>query len=175
MPDSTPDALPIRLPRWLAWCEPWLWRLFRWRYVRFATVGASGTVVNIAVLFVMQEIALPWVISDPEVRLSLALACAIAVATVNNFAWNSVWTWADRLQTGELSRLSPDLATGKRLVKYSVSCWLGMLIQYSLTLFLANHMYYLLANVLSIVVASVSNYMANDKWTFKRTSTDDRA
>jgi putative flippase GtrA len=41
-----------------------------------------------AVLFALQEWALAWV-SDPAQRLSIALACAIAVATLNNFAWNS--------------------------------------------------------------------------------------
>ena len=29
-------------------------------------------------------------------------------------------------------------------------------------------MHYMLANVIAIVVASVSNFLANDKWTFKR-------
>jgi dolichol-phosphate mannosyltransferase len=29
---------------------------------------------------------------------------------------------------------------------------------------------YRLANVIAIVVASVSNFLANDKWTFKRRS-----
>jgi dolichol-phosphate mannosyltransferase len=50
-----------------------------------------------------------------------------------------------------------------------------MLIQYSLTLLLADHMYYLVANLLSIVLASVSNFLANDKWTFRRTSADDQS
>ncbi len=175
MSDLPPSVLPIRLPVWLAWSEPVLLRLFAWRYFRFATVGASGTVVNIAVLNVMQEWVLLAVIGNPDLRLSVALACAIALATVNNFAWNSVWTWADRLQAGDAPRLGTDMATGKRLFKYTLSCWLGMLIQYSLTLLLADHMYYLVANLLSIVLASVSNFLANDKWTFRRTSADDQS
>ena len=42
------------------------------------------------------------------------------------------------------------------------------LIQYVLTLWLSQHMHYLVANVLSIVVASISNYLTNDWWTFRR-------
>ena len=57
MSDLPPSVLPIRLPVWLAWSEPVLLRLFAWRYFRFATVGASGTVVNIAVLYVMQAVS----------------------------------------------------------------------------------------------------------------------
>jgi len=80
MSDLPPSVLPIRLPVWLAWSEPVLLRLFAWRYFRFATVGASGTVVNIAVLYVMQEWVLLAVIGNPDLRLSVALACAIALA-----------------------------------------------------------------------------------------------
>jgi putative flippase GtrA len=123
----------------------------------------------------MQEWVLPVVIASPDLRLSVALAAAIAVATVNNFAWNSLWTWADRLHAGDAPRLRTDVATGKRLFKYTLSCWLGMFIQYSLTLLLAAYMYYLVANVLSILLASVSNFLANDKWTFRKKSADDQA
>lgn len=160
--------LPVALPAWLRRAEPLLRRLFKWRYLRFATVGASGTVVNIAVLFTMQEWVLPLLIADKSLRLSLALALAIAVATVNNFAWNSLWTWADRLLGESSARLAMDRSTFKRFVKYALSCWLGVLIQYGLTLFLSAYMYYLIANVLSILVASVSNYLTNDWWTFRQ-------
>ena len=160
--------LPVVLPAWLRRAEPLLQRLFKWRYLRFATVGASGTVVNIAVLFAMQEWVLPLLIADKSWRLSLALVFAIAVATVNNFAWNSLWTWADRLLDEPGARLAMDRSTGKRFVKYALSCWLGMLIQYGLTLFLSAYIYYLLANVLSILLASVSNYLTNDWWTFRQ-------
>jgi putative flippase GtrA len=116
----------------------------------------------------MQEWLLPLVIADPEWRLALALGCAICVATLNNFAWNSLWTWADRLADQPGERLAADMATVRRLFKYALSCWLGIVIQYGLTLFLKQYMYYLLANVVSILMASVSNYLTNDWWTFRK-------
>jgi dolichol-phosphate mannosyltransferase len=167
MSDQAMKVLPFHLPARLAWAEPWLLRLYRWRYVRFATVGASGTLVNMAVLFVLQEWVLAGVL-DPAQRLSIALACAIAVATLNNFAWNSLWTWADRLASGLQTRLGLNRSTLWRLLKYALASWFGILIQYALTLWLSGHMHYLLANVISIVVASVSNYLTNDWWTFRR-------
>jgi dolichol-phosphate mannosyltransferase len=168
MSEPSASHLPFRLPATLAFCEPWLMRLFKWRYIRFATVGASGTVVNIGVLYVLQEWVLPLFVVDASLRLSLALACAIAVATVNNFAWNSVWTWADRLALAPGAVLGWDKNTFSRLLKYAMSCWLGMLIQYSMTLLLSLYIYYLLANVVSILLASVSNYLTNDWWTFRQ-------
>lgn len=159
--------LPFPLPARFSWAEPGLLRLYRWRYLRFATVGASGTVVNMLMLLLMQE----WVLaslSDPAQRLSWGLGCAIAVATLNNFAWNSLWTWADRLATREVQALGVNATTAARLLKYALASWLGILIQYVLTLWLSQHMHYLVANVLSIVVASISNYLTNDWWTFRR-------
>jgi len=175
MPEFKADHLPFRLPAKLAFMQPLLTRLFRWRYIRFATVGASGTVVNIGVLFVLQEWTLPLVVTDASLRLSMSLLLAIAVATVNNFAWNSLWTWADRLADAPTARLGWDRHTMKRFLKYTISCWLGIVIQYGLTLFLSAYIYYLLANVLSILIASISNYLTNDWWTFRQKPNQDQA
>jgi dolichol-phosphate mannosyltransferase len=150
-----------------------LWQLIDWlhgfRYVRFGIVGASGTVVNLAVLYVAHEYlfrAVEPVGSKPY----FSLALAIAVATANNFTWNRLWTWSDRLhatavQEGE--RLSKRSLLAQ-LGQYATASWLGILLQYALTLWLAHlGLHYLLANVVAIVVASVSNFIANDRWTFR--------
>jgi dolichol-phosphate mannosyltransferase len=147
-----------------------LWPLvqwfLRWRYARFAVVGASGTVVNMLVLYVLQEWLLRG-IEPAQQRLYLSLAGAIALATVNNFCWNSWWTWSDRLAADQ-PVLALNGATAMRFVTYAFASWLGIGIQYVLTLWLSGHMYYLLANLIAIVVASISNFVANDRWTFRR-------
>ena len=68
--------------------------LDRWRYLKFGLVGASGTVVNLAVLYLCQE----WLLQGIEAtqRLYASLVLAIALATLNNFFWNRLWTWSDR-------------------------------------------------------------------------------
>jgi putative flippase GtrA len=133
--------------------------LTRWRYIKFGLVGASGTVVNLAVLYVCQEFLLASIASG-EQRLYASLAIAILLATVNNFAWNRLWTWRDRQ-----AEFHGSLAT--QFVRYGLASWLGTSVQYILTLWLAQHVHYLLGNVLAIVLASVINYFANDWWTFK--------
>ena len=133
--------------------------LTRWRYIKFGLVGASGMVVNLAVLYLCQEFLLASIVSG-EQRLYASLAIAILLATVNNFAWNRLWTWRDR--QGEFRG---GIAT--QFVRYGLASWLGTSVQYILTLWLAQHVHYLLGNVLAIVLASVINYFANDWWTFK--------
>ena len=150
-----------------------LWRLIDWlhslRYIRFGLVGASGTVVNLAVLYTAHEFlfnAIEPVGSKPY----FSLALAIAVATVNNFTWNRLWTWSDRLhatavEAGQRLRKRSLLA---QLGQYATASWLGILLQYALTLWLTHMgLHYMLANLTAIVIASVSNFIANDRWTFR--------
>lgn len=134
-------------------------RLLRVRFVKFGTVGASGTVVNMLVLYLMQEHLLAF-IPTPEVRLNASLVAAIFCATLNNFTWNRVWTWADR---GEFVGATPFL----QFSKYATACWLGISIQFLVTKLLAGQFHYLLANLIGIVAASVFNYLLNDSWTFE--------
>lgn len=131
----------------------------RWRYIKFGLVGASGTVVNLLVLYLAQEFLLA-AIEPAAQRLYASLACAIGLATLNNFYWNRRWTWQDRQSQWRGS-------VAGQFLRYALASWLGTSVQYILTLWLAQHMHYLLGNVLSIVVASVINYAANDWWTFR--------
>ena len=150
-----------------------LWQLIDWlhgfRYVRFGLVGASGTVVNLAVLYTAHEFlfrAIEPVGSKPY----FSLALAIAVATVNNFTWNRLWTWSDRqhataVEEGERLRKRSLLA---QLAQYATASWLGILLQYALTLWLMHlGLHYLVANLTAIAIASISNFIANDRWTFR--------
>ena len=140
------------------------WAL-QFRYAKFGIVGASGTVVNMAVLRVMQEFVLVG-IEGERTRLMVALPVAILFATLNNFSWNRLWTWADRQQQAQAA--GQVQAWPAQFARYALASWLGIALQYGLTLWLAHFMHYLLANLLAIVVASVSNYFANDLWTFRR-------
>jgi len=139
------------------------------RYVKFGIVGASGTVVNMLVLYVAQE-RLFASIADTRERLYASLALAIAVATVNNFTWNRLWTWADRIKAAQLGKPRKQgndyPLVAAQFGRYALASWLGIGLQYVLTLWLAHNLHYLVANVMAILVASVCNYLANDRWTF---------
>jgi putative flippase GtrA len=158
--------------------SPWtgrLWALLNWlksfRYIKFGMVGASGTLVNMGVLYLAQE-HLFAAIPNPRERLYASLALAIGIATLNNFTWNRLWTWADRFadrSTAGHGSHTPwsRLTLPGQFLRYALASWLGIALQYGLTLWLANHLHYLVANVIAILIASISNFLANDRWTFR--------
>lgn len=134
--------------------------MVRWRFIKFGLVGASGTVINIAVLYLAQEHLLRG-IADFHARLNYSIALAITVATISNFYWNRRLTWRDR------TRNTPQPAL-RLFLKYVMAAALSIVIQSLLTKWLALHLHYLLANVIAIVLASVVNFIANDRLTFRR-------
>lgn len=140
------------------------------RYIKFGLVGASGTVVNMVVLYLGQEFLFLG-IESPRSRLYASLALAIAVATLNNFTWNRLWTWADRIKAFAASNTAAASGSSLRVLvtqfgQYTLASLLGIALQYGLTLWLAHALHYMLANVIAIVIASVSNFLVNDRLTF---------
>lgn len=137
---------------------PIIGRLLRHRFAKFGTVGFSGTVVNLIVLYLAQEILLKD-IYPTETRLTLSLVGAIFLATVNNYIWNRVWTWGDRKRQIRRNFFV-------QMGQYFVACWLAIVLQFVFTKIFAQFIHYLSANLISIVLAAIINYLINDSWTF---------
>jgi len=132
---------------------------FKKRFMKFGAVGASGVVVNLGVLYLCQEF-LFIAIQSPSMRLNVSLAVAIFFATVNNFFWNRAWTWSDR-------KHHPDKHLLLHFGQYALACWVGIVLQVLLTKLLVIYLYYIIANALAIVLASVFNFLVNNFWTFR--------
>ena len=150
---SFAEAVIRRLPERL---QP----MVRWRFIKFGVVGASGTVVNLVVLYLAQEFLFRG-IADFHDRLNYSIALAITTATISNFYWNRRLTWRDRKHEVHHSALF-------LFGKYVMAAGLAIVLQSLLTKWLALYMHYLLANVLAIVLSSVCNFVANDRMTFRR-------
>ena len=139
--------------------------LRNFRYLKFGIVGASGTVVNLVVLYLGQEFIFRAIEAD-RTRLYVSLGFAIAVATVNNFLWNRWWTWGDRTRAASGAPLrSGDIV--RQFARYTFASWLGIALQYGLTLWMSLAIDYRLANVIAIVIASISNFIAHHHWSFR--------
>ena len=150
---SVAENLVSRLPRRF---QP----MAHWRFIKFGVVGASGTVVNIAVLYLAQEHLLRH-IADFHTRLNYSIALAITVATISNFYWNRRLTWRDRSRGVQHSVLV-------LFFKYVMAAALSIAVQSLLTKWLALHLHYIIANLIAIALASVINFVANDRLTFRR-------
>lgn len=136
--------------------------MLRHRFLKFGTVGASGTLVNLGVLYLAQEFLFA-AVQPAESRLNASLALAIFCATVNNFAWNRMWTWADRRQRNLHKSLFLQFG------QYALACWLAIVLQVVFTKTLVGfRFHYLLANLIAIVLASIFNFVLNDLWAFGR-------
>lgn len=142
---------------------PRLQTVLRWRFVKFGIVGASGTVINIAVLYAAQEFLLVRLVPDFHMRLNFSIALAISIATVNNFYWNRRLTWKDRAQ----QQAKPE-PVWRLFGKYVMAAGLSIALQSLMTRWLAMSMHYVLANLLAIALASVCSFLANDRFTFRR-------
>ena len=118
-----------RLVLWaLAWAE-------RYRYIKFGIVGASGTVVNLVMLHIGHEYLFAAIEASYK-KPYLSLALAIAVATLNNFTWNRLWTWSDRVKTLEAGEAQPVSLRllGMEFGQYVTASAFGSGLQYVLTL-----------------------------------------
>jgi putative flippase GtrA len=58
------------------------------RFAKFATVGGTGVLVNLALLYLLVDVS-GW-------NVLLAAALSIEVSTLSNFLLNRAWTWRDR-------------------------------------------------------------------------------
>ena len=147
------EALVSRLPAKL---QP----MARWRFVKFGAVGASGTVINIVVLYACQEFLLLR-IADFHSRLNYSIAIAITLATISNFYFNRRLTWRDRQYEA-----SPGVMV--LFFKYVAAAGVSIAIQSVMTKSLSLYLHYILANLVAIGLSSVLNFVANDRLTFKR-------
>jgi dolichol-phosphate mannosyltransferase len=173
---STPDDEAARLPSgWIGELAAVAAKFLPRRFVKFAVVGVSGMVVNMAALFVFADLA--------SIHTNLASAIAIEISVLSNFALNDRWTFADRraAASGGLTRL----------IRFHAVSGVGATVQW-VTFVVGN---YLVASLLlgdgtsslgasfshppevgawkyfsqfvGVGVAAVWNFLANLKWTWR--------
>jgi dolichol-phosphate mannosyltransferase len=124
------------------------------RFFKFCLVGASGVGVNTGLLWLFTErVGLPYLGSS---------AIAIETSIITNFILNNYFTFRQRNQPGTRAFFI-------RLGKFNVVSLAGLGINLGiLGLFTEVFgVYYLLSNLIGIVVAFLWNYLVNTWWTWK--------
>jgi dolichol-phosphate mannosyltransferase len=167
--DSRADNIDASAQNELGWGDhPFIYRgwqrlgkfiptRFRWllspRFLRFCAVGLSGIVVNMGMLYALTELCgLFYMFSSP-----IAIECSF----LSNFFLNDVWTWKGVGDPRATERL-------KRLGKFHVVYAAGLAINLSLLYVVTEHLglYYLLANLIAIAVATMWNFWWSARWTW---------
>jgi dolichol-phosphate mannosyltransferase len=124
------------------------------RFFRFCTVGTSGVIVDMGLLFLL---------SDPRTLgwgLTRSKLLAAEVAILSNFLFNDFWTFGDlaRANSGALPRL-------RRFLGFNVICSIGLILNVVVLNLLFNlaHMNRYVANGLAIIAVTGWNYWLNRK------------
>ena len=140
----------------------------RKRFLKFALVGISGTIVDFSIFnFLSVFIGIPIIPSS---------IVSFLVAVINNFIWNRVWTYPE----------SKKLDLSSQLTKFSIVSLMGLLIRTPLFALLETPIIgvvsklQIAANTLNtevighnialatvIIVVLFWNYFINKKWTYK--------
>ena len=129
------------------------WRNVVTRWLKFNAVGGIGIVVQLATLAILKSV---W-----HVHYLVATAIGVETAILHNFLWHERFTWADR--SGNVA--------GWRLLKFNLTTGAFSLTGNLLLMRIlvgSWHVQYLVANCIVISVCSLLNFVASDKFVFKR-------
>ena len=130
-------------------------------FVRFCIVGASGTLIDTTMLFLLSDPrTLNWSLTGSKI-----IAAELALA--NNFIWNDLWTF------GKFSIHQNSLRQrARRFLKFNLLCSVGII----LNLIILNigfkvfHMNRYIANLSAILVVTFWNYNTNRKLSWRTTA-----
>jgi len=123
------------------------------RLVKFGAVGALGVVVQAATLAVLLHIAPTHYLVDTAV--------AVEAAILHNFVWHSRWTWADRGETNPaLELLRFNLTNGATSLAGNLILMLILVGGLRLNP--------LVANLITIAICSLVNFVLADRFVFIR-------
>jgi putative flippase GtrA len=136
----------LRAPPWLT------------HWLKFNAVGAIGIVVQLAALWILTR--------RLHVEYLIATTLAVEIAVLHNFLWHDRWTWAERVRAkGDRRMLAVRLARFN-LSTGAVSIASNLLLMRLLVGQI--HVPVLAANMLSIVVTSVANFLLSDRFAFRK-------
>ncbi len=123
------------------------------RFIKFCLVGLSGVGVNLGLTWALTEfIGLHYVVSN---------AIGIETSIISNFLLNNFFTFPDRNSPGIIAFLG-------RLGKFNLASFVGAGINLGSTWLFTDMLglYYLISNIIGIVLATLWNYLANNWWTW---------
>jgi dolichol-phosphate mannosyltransferase len=131
------------------------------RFLKFITVGLSGLVIDMLVLYLLSDV------STLALPLTRSKIMAAEVAIINNFLWNDRWTF------GDLARSQPHKRQMlKRFLKFNTICLTGLILNVLILNVVYNfvcHNQYI-ANFIAIASVTLWNFWLNLKLSWRVTN-----
>lgn len=129
------------------------------RFARFLTVGALGTFLDFGLLTVLKLIGLPTLPAN---------SISFSAGVVNNFTWNSRWTFSDRRNGRLRGRAQFVQFLLVSLVGLAINNAIVLLLEVPLGAWIGDAAWgYAPAKVVATGVVVFWNYFANRNWTFR--------
>ena len=148
------------------------------RFLKFATVGLLGAVVDLGTLNLLQRTILPPV---TDINVAITVTTSFTLAVIHNFLWNRYWTYPDsrsrsiRRQLsqfaivsviGWLARTTWITLSYVALGGLVVSAIQSLNADYTASVELANNLGTNLATFIGIFFVMIWNFAANRLWTY---------
>ncbi len=121
------------------------------RWWKFNTVGIAGTLVQLGALWIIERSRLL-----PDL---LAIALAVEIALLHNFAWHEVWTWAGACADDRWGRLW----------RFHIANGLVSIVSNTLLTWMFRHYLgwpLLVSNLAAISATSLLNFLLATEWVF---------
>jgi len=121
-------------------------------FIKFATVGGIGTLINIIILYLLTE--------KVGIYYMISAVFSFIVAMSSNFILNKIWTFGENVRYG----------IGKKYLKFATVS-ISALIVNLIFLYIFTEVfgiYYIVSQVLAILIALIINFTGNKVWTFSK-------
>ncbi len=127
------------------------------RFIRFATVGAVGMVVDLSILNALVRLA-GW-------PLLYANSVSFSTAVLNNFTWNRIWTFPESRSRPIRTQL-PQFAL-VNIIGLIINNFVLLTIYHFIKAWIPSPWNYNLAKMFAIGVVLFWNFGANRLWTYR--------
>ncbi|MBS3027307.1 MAG: GtrA family protein [Dolichospermum sp. DET50] len=119
------------------------------KFVRYGIVGAIGTITHLLILLLLVEI----LSFNPIISSSLAFIVVVFISYYLNYNWTFKST------TKHFTVL----------IRYIIVCLSGFTLNIIIMFIVVDvlNLYYMLGQIISIIVIPISNFILNNRWAFK--------
>jgi dolichol-phosphate mannosyltransferase len=126
------------------------YRKTTFEYIKFATVGLLGTIINLGLTFFLTE--------EFKIYYIISASMAFVIVVTFNFTLNKVWTFKEGLRSRVLSKY----------VKFVLISLLALSLNLSMLFLLTDYFkfHYLISQLMAIQIASFINFGGNKIWIF---------